>query len=151
MNAPTTDLPPVIERWLQVIESGQARTGPDPEEERRRGEQTARELEDMLAEDAVFYSPAVFKPQRGRALTVAYLRAAEHMFAGTGFHYVEKWIGPDSAVLHFAADVDGLALEGIDMIHWNDDGKITSVKVMIRPFKALQGVIAKMAELLAAQ
>jgi hypothetical protein len=109
------------------------------------------QLDDMLAEDAVFYSPAVFTPQRGRALAVAYLRAAEHMFSGTNFHYVEKWYGADSAVLHFAADVDGLSLEGIDMIHWNDDGKITSVKVMIRPFKALQGVIAKMAELLAAR
>jgi len=134
VSAPDTDLPAVIARWLRVIETGQM-----------------DDLDDMLAEDAVFYSPAVFAPQRGRALTSAYLRAAEHMFAGTGFHYVEKWIGPESAVLHFAAEVDGLWTEGIDMIHWNADGKITSVKVMIRPFKALQGVIAKMAELLAAK
>ena len=126
-------IPPVIERWLEVIESG--RTG---------------ELDDMLAEDAVFYSPAVFAPQRGRATAVAYLRAAEQMFAGTDFHYVEKWFGERSAVLHFAADVDGLSVEGVDMIHWNEDGKITSVKVMIRPFKALQGVIGRMAELLGA-
>jgi len=80
---------------------------------------------------------------------VAYLRAAEQMFSGTDFHYVEKWFGERSAVLHFAAEVDGLSVEGIDMIHWDDDGKITSVKVMIRPFKALQGVIGRMAELLA--
>ena len=133
MSTQTAELPPVIERWLRVIETGD----------------TGR-LDDMLAEDAVFYSPAVFAPQRGRALAVAYLRAAEHMFSGTGFHYVEQWIGRDSAVLHFAADLDGLSLESIDMIHWNDDGKITSVKVMIRPFKALQGVINKMAELLSA-
>lgn len=126
--------PPVIERWLRVIENWQT-----------------AELEDMLAEDAVFYSPAVFTPQRGRATTLAYLYAAEQMFATTNFHYVEKWYGENSAVLHFAADVDGLSLEGIDMIHWNSDGKITEVKVMIRPFKALQGVIGKMAELLAAQ
>ena len=129
-----TDMPPVIERWLRVIETGQT-----------------AQLDDMLAEDAVFYSPAVFTPQRGRATAVAYLRAAEHMFSGTGFHYVEKWIGADSAVLHFAAEVDGLSVEGIDMIHWNDDGEITSFKVMIRPFKALEKVISKMAELLAAQ
>lgn len=124
--------PPVIERWLQVIESGDT-----------------AQLDDMMAEDAVFYSPAVFTPQRGRALAVAYLRAAEHMFSGTGFHYVNKWFGDDSAVLEFAAEIDGLSVEGIDMIHWDDDGKITSVKVMIRPFKALQAVIGKMAELLA--
>ena len=124
---------PVIERWLRVIESG-----------------AASELDDMLAEDAVFYSPAVFTPQRGRATAAAYLRAAEQMFAGTDFHYVEKWVGASSAVLHFAAEVDGLSVEGIDMIHWNAEGQITEFKVMIRPFKALQGVIGRMAELLAA-
>jgi hypothetical protein len=129
-----TATPPVIERWLRILDSGEI-----------------AELEQILAEDAVFYSPAVFAPQRGRATTLAYLRAAERMFSGTNFHYVEKWYGPHSAVLHFAADVDGLSVEGIDMIHWNDDDQITSFKVMIRPFKALQGVIGKMAELLASQ
>lgn len=125
--------PPVIERWLRVIESGEM-----------------DELDEMLAEDAVFYSPAVFSPQRGRALTAAYLRAAEQMFSGTGFHYVDQWFGENSAVLEFAAEVDGLTVEGIDMIRWNDAGEITSFKVMVRPFKALQGVIGRMAQLLAA-
>ena len=129
-----TATPPVIERWLGVIEGGRI-----------------DELEEMLAEDAVFYSPAVFAPQRGRALAAAYLRAAEQMFSGTDFHYVNKWFDSHSAVLEFAAEVDGLTVEGIDMIHWNDAGEITSFKVMIRPFKALQGVIGKMAELLATQ
>lgn len=132
MSADVVAPPPVVERWLQVIEDGQT-----------------AQLDDMLAEDAVFYSPAVFTPQRGRATVLAYLHAAEQMFSATNFHYVQKWYGENSAVLHFAADVDGLSLEGIDMIQWNDAGKITSIKVMIRPFKALQGVIAKMAELLA--
>ncbi|MEI8084081.1 MAG: nuclear transport factor 2 family protein [Actinomycetes bacterium] len=125
---------PVIERWLNVIENGQT-----------------ADLDDMLAEDAVFYSPAVFTPQHGRAKAAAYLRAAEHMFAGTGFHYVNTWIDTHSAVLEFAAEVDGISIEGVDILHWNDEGQLTSVKVMVRPFKALQVVIAKMAELLAAQ
>lgn len=125
---------PVIERWLDVIENGQT-----------------ADLDDMLAEDAVFYSPAVFTPQRGRAKAAAYLRAAEHMFAGTNFHYVNKWIDSHSAVLEFAADIDGISVEGVDILHWNDEGTLTSVKVMMRPFKGLQAVIAKMAELLAAQ
>jgi hypothetical protein len=124
----------VIDRWLDVIENGQT-----------------ADLDDMLAEDAVFYSPAVFTPQRGRAKAAAYLRAAEHMFSGTGFHYVNKWIDTNSAVLEFAAEIDGLAIEGVDVLHWNDEGRLTSVKVMMRPFKGLQAVIAKMAELLAAQ
>lgn len=130
---PVSAVPPVIERWLAVIDSGDT-----------------AQLEDMLTADAVFYSPAVFTPQRGRALAVGYLRAAEYMFRDTGFHYVEKWFGENSAVLHFSAEVDGLSVEGVDMIHWDDDGLITSVKVMIRPFKALQGIIARMAELLQA-
>lgn len=135
-----TATPPVIERWLRIIEGGVIEGGGP-----------TNELEEMLAEDAVFYSPAVFSPQRGRALAAGYLRAAEQMFSGTGFHYVNKWFGPQSAVLEFAAEIDGMTVEGIDMIHWNDDGQITSFKVMIRPFKALQGVIGKMAELLAAK
>jgi len=125
---------PVIERWLDVIENGQT-----------------ADLDDMLAEDAVFYSPAVFTPQRGRAKAAAYLRAAEHMFSGTGFHYVNKWIDTNSAVLEFAAEIDGLTIEGVDILQWNDEGRLTSVKVMMRPFKGLQAVIAKMAELLATQ
>lgn len=142
------EVPPVIQRWLQVIGNGETGEHPISEAERQRGEHP---IYDLLAEDAVFYSPAVFTPQRGRALTAAYLQAAEAMFAGTGFHYVNQWYGPDSAVLEFAAEVDGLSVEGIDMIHWNDEGKIDSFKVMIRPFKALQGVIGRMAELLAAK
>ena len=141
MSTGVTETPPVIVRWLRVIEAGQSANAED----------LTHELQDMLAQDAVFYSPAVFTPQRGRATAVAYLRAAEHMFADTGFHYVQKWFGADSAVLHFAAEIDGLSVEGIDMIHWNGDGKISSIKVMIRPVKALHGVIGKMAELLAAQ
>ena len=125
---------PVIDRWLDVIENGQT-----------------ADLDDMLAEDAIFYSQAVFSPQRGRATAAAYLRAAEHMFAGTGFHYVNKWIDTHSAVLEFAAEVDGVVVEGVDILHWNDAGQLTTVKVMIRPYKAIQTVVAKMAELLAAQ
>jgi hypothetical protein len=127
----TTLTPPVIERWLAFIESGHT-----------------DELEDMLAEDAVFYSPAVFTPQHGREKTAAYLRAAEKLFSGNSFRDVGKWFDTHSAVLEFTAELDGLTVEGIDMIHWNDDGKIVSVKVMIRPLKALQALVPKMGELL---
>jgi hypothetical protein len=106
------------------------------------------ELHGMLADDAVFYSPAVFTPQEGRVKTTAYLAAAMKLFADTGFHYVEKWYSDNSAVLEFAADIGGIHVNGIDMIHWNDDGKITSVKVMLRPLKALQAVVPEMGRLL---
>ncbi len=123
--------PPVIQRWIEIVDAG-----------RTDG------LHDLLAEDAVFSSPAVFTPQEGRAKAAAYLTAAAKLFAGTDFHYVEQWYSDRSAVLEFVADVDGTHVNGVDMIHWNDDGKITSVKVMLRPLKALQTVIPKMAELL---
>ena len=126
-----TAVPPIIERWLRVINDGRI-----------------DELDDLLAEDAVFYSPAVFTPQQGRAKTSSYLRAAEQVFSTTDFHYVEMWFGGRSAVLEFAAVLDGVTVEGIDMIHWNDEDKITSVKVMVRPLKALQALMPRMAELL---
>lgn len=123
--------PPVIERWIDIIDN--ARTD---------------ELEHLLADDAVFYSPAVFTAQEGRATTLAYLTAAAKLFGNNDFRYVNQWYGDRSAVLEFVAEIDGIHVNGVDMIHWNDDEKIVEVKVMLRPFKALQMVIPKMAELL---
>jgi hypothetical protein len=124
--------PPVIQRWLEIIEYG--RTG---------------ELDTLLADDAVFYSPAVFTPQEGRHKTAAYLKAAAKVFGDTDFHYVEQWYKERSTILEFAATIDGIYVNGIDMIHWNDDEQIVSFKVMLRPLKALQTIIPAMAELLA--
>ena len=122
----------VIERWHQFIGGGH-----DP-----------AVLDALLADDAVFYSPAVFTPQEGREKAKAYLMAAAKMFGDTDFHYVEQWVGDRSAVLEFAATVDGVYVNGIDLITWNDDGRIVSFKVMMRPFKGLQAIMPKMAELL---
>lgn len=125
--------PQVIQRWIDYI-----------------GDHDPAVLDELLAEDAVFYSPAVFSPQQGRAKTAMYLNAAAKLFGGTDFHYVQQWYGERSAVLEFAATLDGVVVNGIDMIHWDEDGRIVSFKVMIRPFKGLQAVIPRMAELLAA-
>jgi hypothetical protein len=124
--------PPVIQRWHQFIEDG---SGDD--------------VADLLAPDAVFYSPAVFTPQEGRDTTAKYLRAAAKVLGGEDFRYVNQWYGERSAVLEFVADLDGVHVNGIDMITWNDEGLITEFKVMLRPFKALQAIMPKMAELLA--
>jgi hypothetical protein len=122
----------VIERWHEFIDGGH-----DP-----------AVLDALLDDDAVFYSPAVFSPQQGRQKTAMYLMAAAKLFGGTDFHYVEEWIGERSAVLEFAATIDGIYVNGIDMIAWNDVGRIVSFKVMMRPFKGLQVIMPKMAELL---
>lgn len=90
----------------------------------------------------------MFTPQEGRAKTAAYLTAAAKVFGDSDFHYVERWYSERSAILEFAATIDGIYVNGIDMIHWNDDEQIVSVKVMLRPLKALQTIIPAMAELL---
>ena len=122
----------VIERWHQFIGGGH-----DP-----------AVLHDLLDDDAVFYSPAVFSPQQGRAKTAQYLTAAAKMFGGTDFHYIEEWVGDRSAVLEFAATVDGIYVNGIDMIHWNADGRIDHFKVMVRPLKAVNKLHEMMARAL---
>ncbi|CAJ1509761.1 nuclear transport factor 2 family protein [[Mycobacterium] burgundiense] len=134
MTAPHATPPPVIARWLDFMSSGDTAT-----------------LADLLDENAVFYSPAVFTPQAGRDKTIAYLLAAEKVFGAADFRYLEHWYNERSAVLQFTADLDGTVVEGIDMIAWNDDDKITSFKVMVRPLKALQALIPRMGQLLAEQ
>jgi SnoaL-like domain len=125
--------PPVIQRWIDIIENDRA-----------------DQVEGLLAEDAVFHSPAVFTPQEGRDKTAVYLKAAAKLFGGGDFRYVEQWYGERSAILEFTADIDGIHVNGVDMIHWDADEQIVAFKVMLRPFKALQTVIPRMAELLRA-
>ena len=123
--------PPVIQRWIDLIHDNRV-----------------DELDDLLADDAVFYSPALFSPQEGKAKTAMYLAAASKLFSDTDFQYVGQWFGEQSAILEFAATIDGMYVNGIDMIAWNDDERIVSFKVMMRPFKGLQLVMGKMAQLL---
>ncbi len=123
--------PEVIQRWLQIVESGDTEA-----------------LDDLLADDSVFTSPAGFTPQQGKKLTSMYLTAAMRLFGGTDFRYVGQWYAENSAVLEFTTEIDDVHVNGIDMIQWNESGQIVSVKVMLRPYKALQIVIPKMAELL---
>jgi hypothetical protein len=121
----------VIERWIDIIDNGRV-----------------DELEALLAEDAVFYSPAVFTPQEGRDKTLAYLTAAVKLFGDSDFRYVGEWFGDRSAVLEFVAKIDGIHINGVDLIRWNDDEKIVEFKVLLRPLKALQSVMPAMAKLL---
>lgn len=107
-------------------------------------------FESLLAEDAVFQSPALYKPQAGKALVSMYLRGALIVLNTGSFRYVEEWIGPRSAVLEFETRVDGLELNGVDIMRWNDDERVTHFKVMVRPFKALTALMASMAKLLEA-
>lgn len=101
-------------------------------------------LGDLLAEDCVFRSPAVHTPQEGRALTTAYLSAAI-VVLGPTLTYHRQWYAADSAVLEFSAELDGLAVHGVDMLAWGDDGRLTEFAVMVRPVKALHRLMELMA------
>jgi len=94
-------------------------------------------LEQLLAADAVFHSPIVHTPQRGRDLVKLYLAAAFEVLVNGSFTYVRQVVGERDAVLEFTANVDGILVNGVDMIHWNDAGEIDDFKVMIRPLKAI--------------
>ncbi|MCX7032466.1 MAG: nuclear transport factor 2 family protein [Arenimonas sp.] len=104
----------------------------------------------LLADDVVFHSPVVHTPQVGKRITTHYLMAAVHVFFNPSFHYVREVVGERDAVLEFETTVDGIVVNGVDMVSWNDDGLITSFKVMVRPLKAIQVIHEKMAAMLQA-
>lgn len=119
--------PPAIRRWHEVAKS-----------------LDEAGLADLIAEEAVFVSPVVHTPQVGKAVTVKYLTAAFHVLNNDKFHYVNEWIGPNSAVLEFETEVDGILVNGIDIITWNAADKIVHFKVMVRPLKAINAVFERM-------
>lgn len=104
----------------------------------------------LLDEDVVFQSPAVHTPQAGREVTLEYLWAAAEVLGGPDFRYVGEWRGERSAVLEFECTLDGgIQVNGVDIIEWNEAGKLTRFKVMIRPMKALNAVVPLMGAALA--
>jgi hypothetical protein len=101
-------------------------------------------FEALVADDAVFESPAVHTPQVGKKLVVLYLRAAMVVLNNGSFRYTDEWTGPRSAVLEFEAKIGELAVNGVDIVRWNDEGRVTHFKVMVRPFKALTALMESM-------
>jgi len=106
-------------------------------------------LDDLLTEDCVFHSPVVHTPQQGRDLTKAYLTAAMQVL-NQDFHYVKQVVSPEHAVLEFVCDIEGITVNGVDIISFDRNGRIKEFKVMIRPLKAIDKVHGKMREMLEA-
>ena len=127
-----TDQPAALLAWHRVVESKDAAL-----------------LEDLLADDVVFRSPAVFAPQEGRALATMYLTAALHVLGPT-LRYTAQWHDERSAVLEFEADLDGVLVHGVDMLRWNPGSRLTGFTVMVRPMRGLQKLIEQMGGQLAA-
>jgi len=107
-------------------------------------------LDALLADDAVFYSPVVHKPQVGKAITTMYLAAAFHVFGNESFRYVRELKADRDAILEFELELDGISINGVDMIKWNEHGQVTEFKVMLRPLKAVNLIHEKMAAMLQA-
>ena len=109
------------------------------------------ELAEIVAEDAVFHSPVVHTPQVGRAKVVAYLAAAGKVFADSQFTYVRELVDGHEACLEFTAEIDGIKLNGIDLIAFGPDWQIRDFKVMVRPLKAINKLWEMMAKELEAR
>lgn len=118
-------------------------------------------LDELLADDVVFYSPIVFTPQEGKEITKLYLNAAGATLGGEGaaelsgaagggspFRYVKEVLCGRHAVLEFETTMEGKYINGVDMITCDDAGRIAEFKVMIRPLQAVQLLHRRMAEML---
>ncbi len=106
------------------------------------------QLAALLADDVVFHSPVVHTPQRGKAITLLYLQGAMQVLNTAYFRYEREIAGPRDAVLEFSTEIDGVHINGVDLIRWNDSGQIVDFKVMVRPLKAVQALHQKMGQML---
>lgn len=105
-------------------------------------------LDDLLADEVVFHSPVVHTPQRGRAITALYLTGALHTLNNDHFRYVRQIVGEHDALLEFVTEIDGVHINGIDLIRWGEDGRIVDFKVMVRPLKAVNALHQAMGRML---
>lgn len=103
----------------------------------------------MIADDAVFHSPVVHSPQAGKAKVLAYLWAAAHVLGGDSFRYLREIVDDKGAMLEFEVEIDGIRINGVDIITWDEGGLIKDFKVMVRPLKAINLLHALMGARLA--
>lgn len=122
-----------LQTWHEIVRTGDARL-----------------LASLLADEVVFHSPVVHTPQRGRAITSMYLGAALRVFGAGTFRYVREVVDDRDAMLEFVVDLDGIEVNGVDILRWNDAQQIVDFKVMLRPLKAIQLIHQRMGEMLAA-
>ncbi|MAY09382.1 MAG: hypothetical protein CL549_02630 [Alcanivorax sp.] len=120
-----------IQRWHRLVES-----------------KDANELDELLADNVVFHSPVVHTPQEGKAITRLYLTAALHTLNNEHFRYQREILQGDNAMLEFSTNLDGIHLNGVDIIHCDADGRIDDFKVMVRPLKGVNKIHEMMGAML---
>ena len=129
MICPT--LPAPLAAWHQVLRSR------DP-----------AALSALLDESVVFHSPVVHTPQRGKAITFQYLMGAMQVLNNASFRYEREIVGEQDALLEFSTEIDGIQINGIDLIRWNEAGRIVDFKVMVRPLQAVNLLHQRMGQML---
>ncbi len=127
-----SDQPEALRRWHGVVES-----------------ENLALLDELLADEVVFRSPAVFAPQEGKELTAGYLSAALKVL-GLSLRHASQWHDHASAVLDFEADLVGAYVQSVHILPWNAGQKLVSFTVMVRPMRGLQKLAGLMALQLAA-
>ena len=134
-----------IEKWHDIMKSG--------------GSNAIEKLDNLLHDDVVFYSPVVFTPQKGKDITKLYLAAASGVFSTdkknpnsekkeSKFKYVKEVVTGNTACLEFETEMNGIYVNGIDLISWDDEDKITEFKVLIRPLQAVNTIHEMMGKML---
>ena len=122
---------PALTAWHQVVRS-----------------KDMGQLQTLLADDVVFHSPVVHTPQHGKAITSLYLAGAMQVLNNAQFRYDREIVGENDALLEFTTEIEGITINGVDLIRWNDAGQIIDFKVMVRPLKAMNLLHQKMGEVL---
>ncbi len=123
------------------------------------GSNISEKLDELLDDDVVFYSPVVFTPQKGKDITKLYLAAAGGVFSSdkdkqeikpkeSKFKYVKEIVQDNYACLEFETEINGIYVNGIDLITWNEENKITEFKVLVRPLQAVNTLHQMMGEML---
>lgn len=120
-----------IKRWHEAIKTGDASI-----------------LNELLADEVVFHSPVVWTPQRGKMITTLYLMGAFQVLGGADFTYTKEIIAGNTAILEFNTKIEDIVVNGVDIIQWNEEGKIVEFKVMVRPLKGMNIVHQKMSAML---
>tara|TARA_X000001036_G_scaffold407557_1_gene417072 strand:- start:177 stop:602 length:426 start_codon:yes stop_codon:yes gene_type:complete len=134
-----------LDKWHEIMKSG--------------GINASQKLDDLLDDDVIFYSPVVFTPQKGKEITKLYLSAASGVFGDSKiknessnkkskFKYIKEIVNGNQACLEFETEMNGKYVNGIDLITWNEDNKITEFKVLVRPLQAVNILHQSMGEML---
>ena len=134
-----------IEKWHDIMKSG--------------GSNAKEKLDNLLHDDVVFYSPVVFTPQKGKEITKLYLAAASGVFSTdkktpnsekkeSKFKYVKEVVTGNTACLEFETEMNGIYVNGIYLITWDQDNKIIEFKVIVRPLQAVTTLHAMMGKML---